>query len=168
MSEARSLLRERSAVQEEARTQADEILVGARTEADRMIAEAQVERSRLVSESELVDEAHRVSAEITQGAEAESRRMRDQTDDYVDGSLARFEQLLAASLETVGRGRDRIADSRAQAEQGYAGADDAQYADGEQLSWTPGATEQDYVAGEQLAEDYPAGGYPQPSAATTS
>ncbi len=44
--------------------------------------------------------------------------MRDQTDDYIDASLARFEQLLTASLETVTRGRARVAASRAEAPAG--------------------------------------------------
>ena len=112
MSEARSLLRERSAVQEAARGQADELLGQARAEADRTVAAAREERSRLVSESELVEEADRVAAGITGDAEAEAARMREQTDDYIDASLARFEELLSASLETVSRGRARVAASR--------------------------------------------------------
>jgi hypothetical protein len=144
MSEARSVLRERSVLQDEARAQAEEILLTARTEADRLIAEARVERDRLVSESEVVAEAQRVAAEITDDAEAEAIRMRDQTDDYIDGSLARFQQLLSASLETVSRGRARVAESRAEAEQ-YAAYDEGAYEQGEQLTWTSGATEQDYV-----------------------
>ena len=167
MSEARSLLRERNAVQEDARAQADEILATARAEADRVVAEARVERHRLVSENELVEEAQRVAAEIAEAAEAEAMRMRDQTDDYIDGSLARFEQLLNSSLDAVSRGRERIAESRAQAEQEYARYADGEYAEGEQLTWTAGATEQDYVGdpaegeyatGEYAAED--AGQYP--------
>jgi cell division septum initiation protein DivIVA len=165
MSQARSVLRERSVLQDEARAQADEILLSARTEADRVIAEGRVERDRLVGESEVVAEAQRVAAEITEDAETEAIRMRDQTDDYIDGSLARFQQLLSASLETVSRGRARVAESRAEAEQ-Y-DDDESAYAQGEQLSWTsdasaPGATEQDYV-GEHPGPE-PAGGYVPPPA----
>jgi cell division septum initiation protein DivIVA len=161
MSEARSLLRERSAVQDDARAQADEMLGRARAEADRLISAAQHERNRLVSESELVDEAERVAAEITHEAEVEAGRMRDQTDDYIDASLARFEQLLSASLETVTRGRSRVAASRAQAEtdaQQYVDEyGDEQYAGGEQLAWT---------AGDAPAGDSPAAGEPeQPASA---
>lgn len=115
MSEARSLLRERLAVQESARVQADEMLADARAEADREIDTAREERNRMVSESEVVEEAERVAAEITSEARAQAIRMREQTDEYVDASLARFEQLLSASLDTVVRGRERVAASRAEA-----------------------------------------------------
>ncbi len=143
MSEARSLLRERAAVKDAARAQADELLEKTRADADRLIAEARVERARLVSESEVVGEAERVATEITEDAEVTAARMREQTDDYVDASLARFEQLLAASLETVARGRDRVAASRADAaaagqsatEDGYTGP---AYAEAEGLSWESG------------------------------
>jgi hypothetical protein len=117
MSEARSVLRERTEVQTAARAQADTLLGQARAEAERTIASAQEERDRLVAESEVVDEAERVAAEITNEAEAQAGHMREQTDDYIDASLARFEQLLASSLETVTRGRARVAASRAAAEQ---------------------------------------------------
>jgi len=116
MSEARSLLRERDELQAAARAQADELLSQARLEADRTVAAAREERSRLVSENALVAEAERVAAEIEGDAEDEAQRMRDQTDDYIDASLARFEQLLTTSLETVSRGRARVADSRAEAQ----------------------------------------------------
>jgi cell division septum initiation protein DivIVA len=117
MSEARSVLRERTEVQEAARAQADTLLGQARAEAERTVAAAQQERDRLVAESEVVDEAERVAAEITNEAEAQAVQMREQTDGYIDASLARFEQLLASSLETVARGRARVAASRAAAEQ---------------------------------------------------
>jgi cell division septum initiation protein DivIVA len=115
MSEARSLLRERLAVQESARVQADEMLADARAEADRELDTAREERIRMVSESEVVEEAERVAAEITAEARAQAIRMREQTDEYVDASLARFEQLLTTSLDTVVRGRERVAASRAEA-----------------------------------------------------
>ena len=114
MSEARSLLRERNAVQDAARVQADELLADARAEADRELDAAREERNRMVSESAVVVEADRVAAEILADARAQAVRMREQTDDYVDASLERFEQLLATSLDTVTRGRARVAASRAE------------------------------------------------------
>jgi hypothetical protein len=59
-------------------------------------------------------EAERVAAEILADAQAQAARMREQTDDYVDASLERFEQWLTSSLETVTRGRSRVAASRAE------------------------------------------------------
>jgi cell division septum initiation protein DivIVA len=112
MSEARSLLRERDDLQATSRAQADVLLGKAHVEADRTLAKAREERDRILTESALVAEAERVAAEITQDAEAEAQRMREQTDDYIDASLARFEQLLTGSLETVARGRARVAASR--------------------------------------------------------
>jgi hypothetical protein len=114
MSEARSLLRERTAVQDAARIQADELLADARAEADRELDAARDEGNRMVSESAVVVEAERVAAEILADARAQAVRMREQTDDYVDASLERFEQLLATSLDTVTRGRARVAASRAE------------------------------------------------------
>jgi hypothetical protein len=113
MSEARSLLRERESVQDAARIQADELLGHARAEADRIVAAGRQEVARLVSESEVVEEADRVAAEIISDAEAQALRMRQQTDHYIDASLARFEELLSSSLETVSRGRARVAAAQA-------------------------------------------------------
>jgi cell division septum initiation protein DivIVA len=115
MSEARSLLRERESVQDAARIQADELLGNARAEADRIVADARQELARLVSESAVVEEADRVAAEIATEAEAQAVRMRRQTDAYIDASLARFEDLLSSSLETVARGRARVAAAHADA-----------------------------------------------------
>jgi cell division septum initiation protein DivIVA len=112
MSEARSLLRERDDLQAASRAQADVMLGKAHAEADRTVAEAREERDRILTESALVAETERVAAEIMHDAEAEAQRMREQTDDYIDASLARFEQLLTGSLETVSRGRARVAASR--------------------------------------------------------
>ena len=112
MSEARSLLRERADLQAESRAQADVVLGKAHAEADRLAAAARQERDRMVTQSALVIEARRVAAGIRRDVEAETQRMRDQTDDYVDASLARFEQLLEGSLETVARGRARVAATR--------------------------------------------------------
>jgi hypothetical protein len=112
MSEARSLLRERADLQAESRAQADVLLGKAHAEADRLAAAARQERDRMLTESALIDEAQRVASEIRQDAEAEAQRMREQTDEYVDASLARFEELLSGSLETVTRGRARVAAAR--------------------------------------------------------
>ena len=138
MSEARSLLRERHAVQDAARAQADELLADARDQADRELDEAHEERNRLVSQSAVVEEAERVAAEILAEARTQAARMREQTDDYIDASLERFEQFLSASLDTVTRGRERVAASRDEASaqarydaapDGYVdGPDDAPYA----------------------------------------
>ena len=112
MSEARSLLRERADLQAESRAQADVLLGKAHAEADRLASAARQERDRMLTESALIGEARRVAADIRQEAEVEAQRMREQTDDYIDASLARFEQLLSGSLETVSRGRARVAAAR--------------------------------------------------------
>jgi hypothetical protein len=112
MSEARSLLREREDLQATSRAQADVLLGKAHVDAEQTLAQARAERDRILTESALIAEAERVATEITQDAESEAQRMREQTDDYIDASLARFEQLLTGSLETVSRGRARVAASR--------------------------------------------------------
>jgi hypothetical protein len=102
----------------------------------------------MVSESQVAEDADRVAAEITGEAEAQAVRMREQTDEYIDASLARFEQLLNASLETVTRGRARVASAREQAsaaarydaagesaEAPYAAPEGNGYASAEDLGW---------------------------------
>ena len=56
-----------------------------------MLAEAEEDADRMIAD-----------------ARGEALRMRAETDDYVDASLARFEALLEHTLATVGRGRDKL------------------------------------------------------------
>jgi cell division septum initiation protein DivIVA len=86
----------------------DKILDAGQREADRMIAEAESEHSRLVSNNEVVVSADRESARLVAEARSEAQRLRDEVDEYVDTTLANFEQFLTRSLASIERGRDKM------------------------------------------------------------
>jgi len=94
---AELLLRDREAVVEEGRE-----------EAERIVAAAQEERLRLVSETEVAAQAELAAEQIRAAAEEESATMRREVDDYVDGKLANFEVVLEKTLAAVHRGRDKL------------------------------------------------------------
>jgi cell division septum initiation protein DivIVA len=97
IAEAGDVLRDREAVLDEGRTEADEI-----------IAKAQAERARLVSRSEVAIEARRQADQIVEDARESARVMRLEVEDYVDGKLANFEVVLHKTLSAVERGRDKL------------------------------------------------------------
>ena len=86
----------------------DKILDAGQREADRMIAEAEAEHHRLVSHNEVVVSADREATRLINEARAEAQRLRDEVDEYVDTTLANFEQFLTRSLASIERGRDKM------------------------------------------------------------
>ena len=94
---ADELLADREAVVQDGRREADRILERARTEADRMVSEHEVYLAA-------VAESQALRADVA----AETARMRQETDDYIDAKLATFEITLQKTLQTVDRGRDRL------------------------------------------------------------
>jgi cell division septum initiation protein DivIVA len=86
----------------------DKLLDAGQREADRMIAEAEAEHHRLVSHNEVVVSADRESSRMVAEARAEAQRLRDEVDEYVDTTLANFEQFLHRSLASIERGRDKM------------------------------------------------------------
>jgi cell division septum initiation protein DivIVA len=86
----------------------DKILDAGQREAERMIAEAEAEHHRLVSHNEVVVSADRESSRMLGEARAEAQRLRDEVDEYVDTTLANFEQFLTRSLASIERGRDKM------------------------------------------------------------
>jgi cell division septum initiation protein DivIVA len=86
----------------------DKILDAGQREAERMIAEAEAEHHRLVSLNEVVVSADRESSRMVAEARAEAQRLRDEVDEYVDTTLANFEQFLTRSLASIERGRDKM------------------------------------------------------------
>lgn len=99
-----SELRRASALLEER----DKILDAGQREAERMISEAEAEHHRLVSHNEVVVSADRESSRMIGEARAEAQRLRDEVDEYVDTTLANFEQFLTRSLASIERGRDKM------------------------------------------------------------
>jgi cell division septum initiation protein DivIVA len=86
----------------------DKILDAGQREAERMIAEAEAEHHRLVSLNEVVVSADREASRMIAEARAEAQRLRDEVDEYVDTTLANFEQFLTRSLASIERGRDKM------------------------------------------------------------
>jgi hypothetical protein len=56
----------------------------------------------------VVQAAHAESARILDGAADEAVRQRGECDEYVDSKLGEFEDLLAHTLRTVGKGRTHL------------------------------------------------------------
>ena len=86
----------------------DKILDAGQREAERMIAEAEAEHHRLVSLNEVVVSADRESSRLVAEARADALRLREEVDEYVDTTLANFEQFLTRSLASIERGRDKM------------------------------------------------------------
>ncbi|MBI1377744.1 MAG: hypothetical protein GC157_09730 [Frankiales bacterium] len=77
----------------------EDIVAAAREEAEGILADARRHAAEMVSEHEV----YRAAV-----AEAESARMRRETDDYVDAKLANFEVALHKTIAAVQKGRDKI------------------------------------------------------------
>ncbi|HCA88453.1 MAG TPA: cell division initiation protein [Streptomyces sp.] len=80
----------------------------AHREAEQIIQAAHAQRGSLVSDTEVArqsqDEAHRILNEARQ----EAAEIRAEADDYVDSKLANFEVVLAKTLGSVDRGREKL------------------------------------------------------------
>lgn len=94
---AQLLLRDREAVIEEGRR-----------EAERLIATAHEQRGSLVSDTEVSREAQRSAEQLKGDALQEAYAIRQEVDDYVDQKLANFEVVLNKTLAAVHRGRDKL------------------------------------------------------------
>jgi chromosome segregation ATPase len=95
--EARWLLRER-----------EDVLAAATREAEQIRAEAEADAERLRSQTEVLRTARREADRVLEEARGDARQLRREAEDYVDGRLAEFEDVLERTLETVGRGRQRL------------------------------------------------------------
>jgi cell division septum initiation protein DivIVA len=86
----------------------DKIIDAGTREADRIITEAEAEHHRLVSINEIVVSAEHEANRLISEARAEAQRLREEVDEFVDVTLANFEQLLNRSLSAIERGRDKM------------------------------------------------------------
>lgn len=86
----------------------DEVVENARRDAERILGDARQEAERLISETEVMQAAHRQAEEVVQEAREQARVMRLETEDYVEGKLARFEVILQKTLSQVEQGRERL------------------------------------------------------------
>jgi cell division septum initiation protein DivIVA len=94
---ARWLLKEREDFLARVRREGDELMDLARTRAERM-----------VQRTEVVKSAETRARQIIDGAEAESRRLKMESEDYCDQKLGSFEAVLERTLKIVADGRARL------------------------------------------------------------
>ena len=86
----------------------EEIIVDARRDADQILEQARADAAELVSEHEVYRTALAEADLIRTEATDLARRMREETDDYVDAKLANFEIALHKTLAAVQKGREKI------------------------------------------------------------
>src|SRR5687767_3605920 len=86
----------------------DEVLEQAEREAEQALADAKAEAARLISETEVVRQSQRQAERILDEAREQSRVLRLEAEDYVDGKLANFEIVLAKTMKQVEKGRERL------------------------------------------------------------
>jgi len=95
--QARWMLKERQEFLDKTKREADDILGAARQQAERM-----VQRSKL----KLVIEVR--ARQVIDAADEETRRLKHETEDFLDQRLGSFEILLGRLQKTVHNGRERL------------------------------------------------------------
>ena len=94
--QARWMLKERKDFVAKTRREADELLEAARVRAERMVQRTEVVR------------AEQRARQVMDTAEADSRRLKHETEDFLDQRLGSFEILLDKLGKTVHAGRQRL------------------------------------------------------------
>ena len=97
MRHARWMIRERQEFVAKTRREADELLEAGRVQAERMVQRTEVVRA-----------AEQRARQISEAADADARRLRHETEDFLDQRLASFEILLDKLAKTVHAGRSRL------------------------------------------------------------
>ena len=97
ITEARWMLKERADFLAKTQLEADEILEAARVQAERL-----VQRTAIVRQSETR------ARKVIEAANQDSRRLKSETDDFLDRRLGSFEILLDKLVKQVGEGRTRL------------------------------------------------------------
>ena len=95
--QARWMLKERQDFMAKTQREADEIVEAARVQAERMVQRTEVVRA-----------AESRARQILEAADADSRRLKNETEDFLDRRLASFEILLDRLSRTVSQGRERL------------------------------------------------------------
>ena len=79
-----------------------------RREANEMLEAARVQAERMVQRTEVVRAAEARARQVVETAESDSRRLRLETEDFLDQRLASFEILLDKLGKTVAAGRHKL------------------------------------------------------------
>jgi hypothetical protein len=98
MRQARWMIKERQEFVAKTRREADELLEAARVQAERMVQRTEVVRA-----------AEQRARQISEAADGDARRLRHETEDFLDQRLGSFEILLDKLQKTVHAGRSRLA-----------------------------------------------------------
>lgn len=86
----------------------DEYLDKVRHEGEEIIAQARDRSERMVQRTEVVKAAEQRAYQILDAAEADSRRLRHEVEDFCDQKLASFEIVLERTMKLVGSGRAKL------------------------------------------------------------
>ncbi len=86
----------------------EEYLAQARRDAEDIVEAARVQAERMVERTEVARDARRVAQQVVAHAEADSRRLRHEAEDYIDQKLASFEVVLERTMATVQKGREQL------------------------------------------------------------
>ncbi|MFP5224556.1 MAG: hypothetical protein ACLGH3_03210 [Actinomycetota bacterium] len=87
----------------------EDLIAAARTESERVINRTMQQREELVSQTEIVQAAAREADKIVGEAKQAAARIRAEAEEYVEAKLANFEVVLTKTLQTVEKGRARMA-----------------------------------------------------------
>lgn len=90
----------------------EEFLARTRREGEDLIEDARSRVAQMVQRTEVAKAADLRARQIVDDAEAVSRRLRRETEDYCDQKLASFENVLARVAKSVAAGRDKLAAPR--------------------------------------------------------
>ncbi|MEN9553309.1 MAG: hypothetical protein RLZ67_92 [Actinomycetota bacterium] len=95
--QARWMLKERQEFLDKTKREADELLGAARQHAERMVQRTEVVRA-----------AEARARQVIEAADEESRRLKNETEDFLDHRLGSFEILLDRLSKTVANGRQKL------------------------------------------------------------
>jgi len=87
----------------------EELLAKARRDADAIVEEARTEQLRMATQEAVVQRAAQEAERIGSQAEEDARRMRLESEDYVDAKLAQFEAALQRITEELLATNDQVA-----------------------------------------------------------
>ena len=87
----------------------DRLIEEARSNADTLISQAREEVSSLVADTEIVAAARKEAKKIIDEVNDEAEAQQEEIDAYVDSRLATLEVILNKTLDTISKGRDRLA-----------------------------------------------------------
>ncbi|TSA53523.1 MAG: hypothetical protein D4R44_03410 [Actinobacteria bacterium] len=85
-----------------------EFMTKTQRESDEIVEAARVQAERMVQRTEVVRAAETRARQILEAADADSRRLKNETEDFLDRRLASFEILLDRLTRTVSQGRERL------------------------------------------------------------